>query len=108
MTDTRKHRADRAPMGLAADQAFVPKPDVASRLRDAIGLLEAIDHGELLAGLPMEPGDRRRHDAALAVLATLNRDLERLLAEVRAHDELTAFSALEADSMGLRRTIAKI
>lgn len=91
--------------GLREGQQFVPKPDVASRLRDALGLLAAIEQGELLAGVPTEPGDRRRHDAGTAILSVLTRDLEHLLAEVMAHDELTAFSAIESAAMGLRPTI---
>ncbi|WP_374575488.1 hypothetical protein [Phenylobacterium sp.] len=92
----------------AAEQLFVPKPEVAGRLQDALGLLEAIDQGELFAGLPDGPGDRRRHQAGLALLSTLARDLSRLLAEVRAHDELCSFSQLEAEAKVVRSRIAKL
>jgi len=88
------------------DRAFVPKPDVAGRLRDALGLLEAIDQGELLAGAPSDAAERARHEAGLAVLSVLGRELERLLAEVCAHDELTGFSAIEAAAMGFRSPTA--
>lgn len=71
-----------------AEPGFVPRPEVAARLRDALSLLEAIEHGELFAGTPNEAGDRRRHAAGLGALAVLQRDLERLLAEVRAYEEL--------------------
>ena len=87
-----------------AGKQFVPKPDVASRLRDALGLLDAIEQGELLAGVPSVPGDRRRHAAGAAILSVLTRDLESLLSEVLAYDELTAFTALESAAMGLRPT----
>jgi hypothetical protein len=67
---------------------FVPRPDIAGRLRDALGVLDAIEQGELFAAAPATNGDRRRHDAGVAALAVLGRDLERLLAEVRAYDDL--------------------
>jgi hypothetical protein len=87
-----------------AGEGFVPKPDVAARLRDALGVLEAIEAGELVAGSPPHPGDRRRHDAGLAALSMLERDLGRLLSEVRAYEELTP--SLQADEGPGRRSAA--
>jgi len=88
--------------GLRLSQTFVPKPDVAARLRDALGLLEAIEQGELLAFAPQEPSDRRRHEAGLAILATLNRELERLLAEVRVFEDVATHSEIEAEARVIR------
>lgn len=97
---------DITPRGAEArrlpDRAFVPKPDVIGRLRDALGLLDAVEHGELLVNCPADRSERARHEAGLAVLSVLHRDLERLLAEVCAHEDLTGYSAIEAAVMGLR------
>jgi hypothetical protein len=97
---------DKTPRGAEArrlpDRAFVPKPDVIGRLRDALGLLEALEHGELLVNCPADRSERARHEAGLAVLSVLHRDLECLLAEVCAHEDTSGRSAIEAVVMGRR------
>lgn len=79
-----------------AEPGFVPRPDVVARLRDALSILDAIEHGELFAGAPSDVGDRRRHAAGLGALSVLQRELERLLAEVRAYEELVPPLPVEA------------
>jgi hypothetical protein len=86
----------------ASPRSFLPRPDVAGRLREALALLQAIEAGELLAAAPVEAADRGRHEMGLAVLSVLGRELERLLSEVRAHDEMSAFNSLEGVALGYR------
>lgn len=81
-------RAGAPVSGGLADADFVPKPEVIARLRDAVGLLDAIEHGELFAGTPTDCGDRRRHAVGLSTLSVLRRELGQLLTEVRAYEEL--------------------
>lgn len=49
--------------------------DAASRLREAIALLEMIEDGDMLCELPANPDGKARHQRAVSVLSVLKRDL---------------------------------
>jgi hypothetical protein len=54
------------------------------RLREAIALLEAIDHGDLLAELPAQADAAARHQCAVSLMVVLRRELEALTAELES------------------------
>ena len=102
MSDSRGPGSKAEAAAHRSQAVFVTRPDVAGRLQEALGVLEAISQGELLAGSPADPNDRARHEAGLATLAVLGRELERLLVEVRAYEEISGYSAIERAAMGFK------
>lgn len=58
--------------------------DAVGRLREAIAVLEAIDHGELLDNLPPGRDARAKHQCGVSLLAVLRRDLTALAGDLEA------------------------
>jgi hypothetical protein len=55
-----------------------------ARLSEALALLDAIDHGELLAVLPASAEAADRHQCAVSLLCVLRRELETLVCELQS------------------------
>jgi hypothetical protein len=49
-------------------------------IRDGLALLHAISQGDLLAALPEDHGDRKRHETAVALLELLDRRFREAIA----------------------------
>jgi hypothetical protein len=54
------------------------------RLREALSLLDAIDHAELLAELPSDAGAAARHQCGVSLIAVLRRELGELAVDLES------------------------
>jgi hypothetical protein len=70
-------------ISLPLDRSLCPRHEATrGRLREIDAILTAIDQGELLAELPAGPGSRARHQAAVSLLAVMQRELRSLILDL--------------------------